>query len=356
MSTPDRRTSRQAAGAHILTRTGLTLALALPLAAAGACGKADGADEFRDGVPYREDVAMVLPGVSTQQGALTAGGVTTVRGALLGEQADSYKLTRDVTGMVNGATAAVLTLVKTVTEYPPSSMAPNVAVWGPYTEPLRANTWRLTVNRIGRGMFHYTFDAKPRGTDDGMYVTVLSGQHNVANPGTLRHPHLPAYGSGDFTLDWDKAQTLPEHDDNVGKASFTYSRPSPTSDVNIDATFTQVRDKDTGMLIDAKYGYIATPGMGGTFQFTLTKDAIVTTPALETMTVRSRWQETGAGRADIKVVGGDLGTTEATANECWNTGDLGFLSVYQTNSYGDSAKMWGAQTDCVFPTADYAMF
>jgi hypothetical protein len=96
--------------------------------------------------------------------------------------------------------------------------------------------------------------------------------------------------------------------------------------------------------------------MGGSFQFTITKDAVPTTPALETMTVRSRWQESGAGRADIKVAGGDLATTEATANECWNTGDLGFPSVYQTNSYGDAAKIWGAQTDCVFPTADYAMF
>jgi hypothetical protein len=336
----------------------LILAIGLP-SAVGGCGKADDADLFREGVPYHEDVAMVVPGgatTTTQQQALTAGAVTEVRAALLGQLADSYKLTRDITGMVNGATASVLTLVKTITEFPPSSVAADVAVWGPYSEPLRQNTWRLTVNRVSAGVFDYVFDAKPRGTADSMFLTVLSGHHTVANPGAHRRANLPAYGQGDFTLDWDKAQKLPEHDDNVGKATFTYSRPSPTSDVTISARFTQVRDEDTGMLIDAQYVYGASPGMGGNFSFTLSKDAIATTAALETMTVRSRWQEDGAGRADIKVVGGDLGAAEATANECWGAGDLGFLSVYQTNSYGDAAKMWGQQTECVFSAADYAMF
>ena len=111
-------------------------------------------------------------------------------------------------------------------------------------------------------------------------------------------------------------------------------------------TFTQVKDKDTGMLIDAKYGYVETPGMGGNFQFTLTKDAILTTPALETLTVRSRWQETGAGRSDVKFVGGDLLTTEATANEwCSN-----FLIVFLTNSYGDPQDVGRRTVRCRFQT------
>jgi hypothetical protein len=336
----------------------LVLVIGLPCAV-GGCGKADDADPFREGVPYHEDVAMVVPGgatTATQQQALTAGAVTEVRAALLGQLADSYKLTRDITDLVNGATESVLTLVKTITEFQPSSVAADVAVWGPYSEPLRQNTWRLTVNRVSEGVFDYVFDAKPRGTADSMFLTVLSGHHTVANPGAHRRANLPAYGHGDFTLDWDAAQKLPEHDDNVGKATFTYSRPSPIAEVTISALFTQVRDEDTGMLIDAQYVYGATTGMGGNFSFTLSKDAIATTAALETMTVRSRWQENGAGRADIKVVGGDLGATEATANECWGTGDLGFRSVYQTNSYGDPAKMWGQQTECVFSPADYAMF
>jgi hypothetical protein len=337
-----------------IARAGLALTLALPLTLA-ACARDDGADEFREGVPYHEDIAMEIPAGSTQQGALHAGGITQVRAALLGDTAELYKLTRDITFMVNGGTVAVLTLVRTITEFPPSSVSVDQAVWGPHTNPLSPNTWRLTVNRLARGQFQYVFAAKPKTADDGAYLTILAGTHTVANPGGHRRARLPAFGSGSFDIDWDNAHMLPEHDDNLGKAHFDYSRPAPGVDVNIDVTFTQVKDKETGMLIDADYGYVETPGMGGNFQFTVTKDAIAMTPALETLTVRSRWQETGAGRSDVKFRGGDLGATEATANECW---DSNFRSVFSTNSYGDPAKMWGAESACdpTFHVADYAVF
>ena len=341
-----------------VARAGLVLALTLPLAL-GACGRKDDADEFREGVPYHEDVALVIPGGSTQQSALHAGEVTEVQAKLLGEQAELYKLTRAITVMVNGGTVAVLTLVRTITDFPPSSVGMDVAVWGPHTNPLSPNTWRLTVNRVAKGQFSYVFEAKPKTADDAAYLTILSGHHNVANPGMRRRARVAAFGSGDFDINWDNAQMLPEHDANVGRAHFVYSRPSPGSEVNIAVTFTQVKDDETDMLIDAQYGYAETPGMGGNFQFTLSKDAIVTTAALETLTVRSRWQETGAGRSDVKYAGGDVAATvgapEATASECW---DSNFLSVYQTNSYMDAAKMWGAVTDCdsAFAAPDYAVF
>ena len=96
---------------------------------------------------------------------------------------------------------------------------------------------------------------------------------------------------------------------------------------------------------------------GGSFQFTVTKNEILTTAALETLTVRSRWHESGEGRSDAKLSGGDL-AAPATANECWSTGETGFLSVFMTNSYGDAAKIWGAEASCspAFQTPDYAVF
>ena len=123
------------------------------------------------------------------------------------------------------------------------------------------------------------------------------------------------------------------------------------SDVNIGVTFTQVRDDDTGMLVDAMYDYVSTPGNGGSFDFKLIKNMITTTAALETITVHSRWMETGAGRSDVNFTGGDVPAAGATANECW---DSNFLSVYMTNSYGDPAKTWGAESSCAFPAAVYS--
>lgn len=330
----------------------LTLGLAL-VTTAGACAKDDG-DDFKDGVPQSEDVALVVPGSGASGSALTADGTTAVQGGLAGEQADFYKTTREVTVMVNGATASVLTLVKRVTDYPPSSVEMDSAVWGPYTDPLSPNTWRLTVSRLAKGQFHYALEGKAKTADDTGYVTVLSGDHDLADPTAHRRLNVPDYGSGSFVLDWNAAQTLPQHDDNVGTAAFTYSRLSATSGVTINVTFTQVKDdKNPGVLIDAGYAYTATPTLGGTFDFKVTKDFITTTAALETMSIRSRWQQNGAGRSDVMLSGGDLATaiTPATANECW---DSNFLSVYMTNSYGDATKMWGAETSCVFTPAMYS--
>jgi hypothetical protein len=327
------------------------LAVALATTTLGACGK-DGGEEFRDGVPYREDVTLAIPAQDAPAGALTAGdGTTAIHSGLLGERSDLYTITRAITVVVNTETAAVLALVRNITEYPPSSIAGQTAVWGPYSEPLSPNTWRLTVERLAPGQFHYVLEAKAKALADAPYLTVLSGHHNLSTPGAHRRAHLPAYGSGDFVLDWDAAQLLPEHDDNVGKAAFVYSRVSPTSEVDINVTFTQIRDKDTGMLIDATYGYVATPGAGGSFDFKQIKDTIATTPALETSTFHSRWLESGAGRSDVQIQGGDLGAAQATISECWSGS---FLSVYMTNSYGDAAKTWGAETACAFPTAVYS--
>ena len=145
----------------------------------------------------------------------------------------------------------------------------------------------------------------------------------------------------------------------VNRISKSYPTPrgplTVLSEVTIDVTFTQVKDKDTGMLIDAGYAYRAIPGQGGSFDFKLTKDFIATTAALETMSIHSRWQETGAGRSDVMISGGDVATAQvgaqATASECW---DSNFASAYMTNSYGDTAKMWGAESSCVFTPAMYS--
>ena len=325
---------------------------ALSLAGLGAgCGKLDDVDEFRAGVPQHEDVALLFPGGDSAQAALTATGTGVAQSALLNEKAEMYSMTRAITATVNGATLATLGLVKTITEFPPSSLGMDVAVWGPHTNALSPNTWRLTVTREAAGQFAYLMQAKAKTAADSEYLTILSGHHVVMDPGARRRVHLPSYGHGDFVVDWDAAQKLPEHDNNVGKAAFTYTRPSATAPATIDVVFTQIKDDETGMLVDATYGYTETPGAGGTFQFGVTKNAIATTAALETLSVRSRWMQTGTGRSDIKLSQGDLGTLEATSNECWDTN---FLSVYRTNSYGDATKVWGAETSCAFATAEYA--
>ncbi len=298
------------------------------------------ADEYRNAIPKTEQVAMKVPG-STGQALENAN-----QQALEGEKAAFYELTRGVSYFVNGAGYQVLTLVKTITEYPPTTFdeEKGVAVWGPHTEALSPNTWRLTVTKKGEKEFTYSLDAKGKNEPDDAFLKILTGTHLATGK---------VLGSGTFVLDMDAAQKLPEHDkDARGKAAYTYSRESLDADTKVDAVFTQVLDKDSGRLVDATYKYVSSEKTGGSLEFQFQGDIDnPKTTALEHMTLNSRWNRDGSGRSDVKVTGGDLGTVEHTANECW---DSNFASRFLRASF-DPSLNYGEESACgKLSTASYS--
>ena len=298
-----------------------------------ACGL-DKADAFRKGVPSSDSVALKVPGQST---ALTASG--TRRDGLEGEVADLYRLTRGVTVTVNGATAAVLNLVEQITQYPPSAVTADSATWGPHTDALSPNTWKLTVTRSATDADRYTYALEGKGKTeaDSAYRVILSGTHHDAGSNL---------GEGTFTIDFDTARQLPEHGADVGVATITYAHSTYAGPTEIAADFTGVRDG--AQTIDAQYQYVETPGQGGQLDFDVQKD-FVAGPGIETGTVRSRWEQSGRGRSDVKASGGDT-TADFTLSECW---DANFLSTYLEASWA-GAPSWGASTTCAFATASFA--
>ena len=310
------------------------LMLGAMLTILSACG-ADRADGFRQGVPHAEDVSLKLPGRSAQP--LTGEG--TRRDGLEGQLSDFYRMTRDVTVFVNSGTAATLTLVEKIVQYPATTVNDESAVWGPHTEALSPNTWKLTVVRTDAHSYSYWLEGRGKTEDDAAFRRVLSGTH-VSMGSNL--------GTGHFVIDWNLARQLPENDDNAGTVAVTYARTSTTATTQIDAEFTQVRRGSTEPKVDAQYRYVATPNQGGAFEFQLTRDLVTSGPALENARIKSRWLESGAGRADAQVSGGDL-TTTVTVNECW---DSGFISRFQNASLSPSLQ-YGAENTCAFGTPEY---
>jgi hypothetical protein len=320
------------------------------------CRRAD--DEFRGTVPTREAVVLHVPG-APDDGQAAAGATTTtpsttgvVHSALLGQLADTYTVTRTATVLVNGGTWAVLTLVKTIVDFPATTVTADTAVWGPHTDALSRNTWRVTVTRLEPHKFHWLFEGRAKTATDADFVTVVSGTHTAAVD--AHGDHLEGFGSGDFLIDWDAAATLPEHDQNAGKASFTYSRTTADAVVTVGVDFNGIKD-DKGQPFNAVYRYTETPSAGGELQYAEDKDNYPdpgdTGSATEHFTIRSRWQQDGEGRCDLEDSGGDLGAVVGHASECWDTN---FLSVYLNEDY-DAKAGWGDATKCTaFPTADYA--
>ncbi len=307
------------------------------------CGQMDREDEFRAALPTREQVEMKAPEKSGQ------GLESEVQAqAEQGQTSDLYKLSRGATVVVNGGTLAVLGLVDKVTQHRPTTLLEDTAVWGPHTDALSPNTWKLTVKKTGEHTYSYVIEAKAKEAQDTEFISILTGTHTAAEDET----GLPrkGFGSGDFTIDWDAAQTLPEHDDNVGQMMVRYSREDEASQVTVTAEFRQVRDGDK--LVDADYLYAATPDQGGELDFKVLTDMYqpAGTAEPETLSIKSRWQENGAGRSDVKLSGGNL-VGEASLNECW---DNSFASRYLRASYAPQVGYGTEDSDCVFTTAIYS--
>jgi len=307
-----------------------------------ACGSNS---EFKNSLPNTDTVKVKVPQASGQ--ALQT---QTQTQGLLGQTAALYQFTVDVSGMLNGATANLLNMIQTVTTYPPTSETTNGAVWGPFTDPLSPNTYKLTVTKTAPGTYTYELDGKPKTQPDSAFLALVTGQSEPTADG--HGEPVPGFGSGSFTLNWDNAHTLPQNDGNVGTAAFQYSHPGPSADATVDITFTNVLDKSSGQLINAKYAYLATAANGGKFQFSEDKDVITGPNGAEHWTVESRWEQSGAGRADAKLTGGDVPNPpgQATANECWDTN---FLSIYLNASY-DPTLDYGQESVCAFIPAEYS--
>ena len=311
------------------------------------CGRMEREEQFRAVLPTKEMVEVKAP--ADQGQGLEEDGVGAQ--STQGGRSDMYTLTRGATVLVNGGTLAVLSLVGRVTQHRPTTVTEDTAVWGPHTEALSPNTWKLTVKRTGERTYSYTVSAKAKEAADSAFVDVISGTHTAA-VNEADEP-MKGFGQGEFTLDWDKAATLPERDANVGRFTVKYSRQDAQSVISVDAAFRQVWDDNKSKRVDLDYRYAATPGQGGQFDFKKVENYLKVSANPETLTIKSRWLQTGAGRSDVKLSGGDVPAgSELKANECWDTA---FASRFLWASWANPQDNYGTEaTDCAFTPAVYS--
>jgi hypothetical protein len=325
--------------------TALTSSLAIGLLACQP--KDEPGAEFTTGVPRASTVAMAVRGSASSDGqALTVEGSTY---ALMGQISDWYITTRAVTVSVNAGALAVGTLVKLVTNYPATTVGPDSAVWGPWQGPLDPIEWKVTITRIAPHQYQYQFDGRDKHAQTAPYATVLSGMHS---PGLdAQGNEMEGFGTGSFTLDWDARATLPQPDNNVGTANYTYDHMGPSTVVHIAAKFRQVKDDNQpGKRVDVDYAFVQNPGADGSMDFLYNVPAD-TTSAGGLGKVHSRWMWSGAGRSDVSVT--TTGSTLTyTLSECWDTS---YLSVYKSVPISTAATdNYGSLSSCVFQDTQYS--
>jgi hypothetical protein len=303
-----------------LTITALTATFLSSLATTACIRQDPPPDEIRRAIPTAEQVRIKLP--QSQARAL-------------GELSSYYVVTRDVTRTLNGGSAWVLVLIHTIVQYPVTTIQGDTYTWGPWSGALDPAEYRLDVTANADGTFDYALAGKSKLEAGASYETVISG-HADPRPGHLQ-------GNGDFTIDFDAGKRVNPIDsgDARGHVTVTYDLAARQLDL------VAVSSDANGNPATAEYAYQETASGGGDMVFAITAD-VGGTALAENLVLRSRWQADGAGRGDARLAGGDLGSDQAIASECWSTM---FKRVFYTDSV-DFLATEGDQASCAYATAD----
>lgn len=293
-----------------------------------ACVKQDDVPQDLDrALPRSEQVSIKLPD--------SASSARATQSEVLGQLANYYVATRDVTRTFNGATAWVLTLLHTIVRFPVTSTHGDTLTWGPWTEPLNPAEYKLDVRVVGDGTYEYKLLGRNKTQTGAQFEAIIDGK---ADPRSGDDK-----GNGQFLLDLDASKRVNPIDSRNDKGSISvhYDIAARHLDLTIMST------DDAGKPVIADYAYNDAADGSGNMVFDFRTNA-GGGPALESATLRSRWLSTGAGRSDARIGGGDLGAVQATASECW---DASFKRVYYTDSVA-FAPTEGQVASCAYGTAD----
>lgn len=279
----------------------------------------DAPSEMKNAIPTADQVQIKLPGGSSRQ---------------IGQLANWYVATRDVTRTFNTGSAWVLVLVHSIVQYPVTTVDGNKYTWGPWSDALDPAEYKLDVIEVGDGTYTYQLSGRSKLDKSSQFEVVIDGKADPRN-GDLK-------GNGEFLLDFDAGKRVNPIDSGDAKGQVTVKYDLTARHLDLDIVSTD----DKGEPVTAAYAYNQTETGGGDMLFNITGNAGGTAKN-EEITLRSRWESTGAGRADARLAGGDL-AAGVTASECWDTS---FKRVYYTDS-ANFAPAEGLADSCAFRTQD----
>jgi len=301
----------------------VVLALISAAFGGGCTETSDDADRFREPIPVKEEVALAVPNATST----TTQGLRIATNGTSGEVARWYKLTREFTGGVDGATALILGGVWAIVNTPPTSIENKKAVWGPGSgNALEPAVWRFTVTEVGNAEYDYVLEGQPKSGGD--WRTVLRGK----GYGKSR----PEHRQGTFTIDNDAYRTLePTYGKDEGTAKFVYDLRGTPSSIDVELRPPAAKGWiDLRVKHEAKgAGSIVVEGLGDLDESKATK--------LEDVKVTSRWTLNGSGRADVSIKNGDL-PFPVDATECWSPS---FARVYYKDT-ADFEPPVGTESSC----------
>ncbi len=299
----------------------LTTSVVMSLAAGCVRQDATPTNDIDNAIPTADQVKIKLP---------TTGQTRTV-----GDLATYYLTTRAATLTFNGGAAWVLTLLHAIVQYPVTSVSGTTYTWGPWSNALDPAEYRLDVTANGDGTYDYSLSGRNKTQSGAQFQMIITGD---ADPtaGELQ-------GNGHFTLDLNASHAVDPIDNPNDKGVIDATYDLAAKKLSLDIATTDLN----GAPETATYDYAEGADGSGDMTFDVLGNA-GGTAANEQMTVRSRWLANGSGRGDARIAGGDLGTIQAIASECWGTD-------FRRSFYTDNASFEPTEGDpaaCAFADVD----
>jgi hypothetical protein len=319
-----------------MMKTFLVATCALPLV---ACVQQDASPKDIDrALPTTDQVSIKLPDSATRSISQRSSTATTGEN-VIGQLANWYVATRDVTRTFNGGSAWVLTLIHTIVQFPVTTVKGDTFTWGPWSQALDPAEYKLDVRAVGDGTYEYKLSGRSKLKAGSQFEAVINGTSDP-RAGDLE-------GNGEFLIDFDAGKRVNPLDNSDAKGSVDVHYDLAKHHIDLTIMSTDA----LGQPVAADYAYNDAADGGGDMTFDLSGN-VAPGAALETLTLRSRWQGSGAGRADARIAGGDLGALTATASECWDTSFKRVFYIDALTNGGTLSASEGAQTACAFATAD----
>ncbi len=258
-----------------------------------------------------------------------------------GDPSDWYLFTASTTADINGMIGAVLFWVESLrTGYQPTAVDDDADTveWGPWAtalDPVETLLWICHDPLLD--VHDWGFDQWPLGQPREQARTVIRGE---VDPGAS-----PQRSSGRFEVDLTTIHALDPTEELTGGFAVEYEIQA--DGVSATASFLDLGPEG----LEASYAYQQDFAGGGRMDLVILGDIDPGggSGLEETWYTRSRWQPSGAGRADVRITGGDLGAGVATVSECWSTT---FEAVFHSDSL--SGVSWGDPGRCAFDEAEYS--
>ncbi|MBC7976141.1 MAG: hypothetical protein H7138_14310, partial [Myxococcales bacterium] len=201
-----------------------------------ACVQQDATpDGIASALPTSQQISIKLPEQQTRS---------------LGQLANWYVSTREISRSLNGGSAWVLGLIHTIVRFPVTTVSGDTYTWGPWSDALEPAEYKLDVRVVGDGTYTYQLSGRSKTAANAAFEVVIDGTSDP-RAGELA-------GNGAFLIDFDAGRRVNplDSDDARGTMDVRYDLAAR----HLDLTLTSTDLLGQPVLADYAYNETATGG------------------------------------------------------------------------------------------------